>query len=166
MVRVIRYPSERPDLPMSRHTPTRRSVLKTVGVATAGLFAFSGAAAADSDGCEKTERHTVRVEVVDSRTGEPVPQYAMSIDGGLFDHEDHYTGSEEEGVLYLHLTDGEYTLRAASYPEFMHGFERVTVDGKDRCVTIELPPGPEYDYDDVEADEEGADADETSTSSL
>lgn len=106
---------------MSRHTHTRRSVLNTVSVATTGLFAFSGSAAADSDGCEKNERHTVRVEVVDSRTGEPVPQYAMSINDGLFDHEDHYTGGEEEGVLYLHLTDGEYALRAASYPSSCTG---------------------------------------------
>lgn len=149
---------------MSRHAHTRRSVLNTFGVATTGLFAFSGSAAADSDGSEKTERHTVRVEVVDSRTGEPVPQYSMSINGGLFDYEDHYTGSEEDGVLYLHLTDGEYVLRAASYPEYMHGVERVTVDGEDRCVTIELPAGPEYDSDD-ETDEEGSDADETSISS-
>lgn len=163
---MIIYLAERPDLPMSRHIHTRRSVLNSFGIAATGLVAFSGSAAADSesDGCEKTERHTIRVEVVDSRTGEPLSQYAMSINGGLFDHEDQYSGSDEEGVLYLHLPDGEYSIRAAAYPEYMHGFEEIVVDGEDSCVTIEVPPGPEYDSDD-ETDEEGADADETPTSS-
>lgn len=141
---------------MSRHTHTRRSVLNSLGIATTGLVAFSGTAAADSEtnDCEKTERHTIRVEVVDRLTGEPLEEYAITLNGGLFTDEDQFSESDEEGVLYLHLPDGEYSIRAAAYPEYMHGFEDIVVDGEDSCVTIEVPPGPQYDHDSVDDDTE------------
>lgn len=123
---------------MSSRNHTRRTVLRTFGIVSVGGVLSSGTAIADLHD-EGEETHTIRVTVVDSLTGDRVPEYGLSINGGLV------SGTPfSEGVTCLQLPAGEtFEIRAAAYPEHMHGVRRVEVT-RDKDVTISIPPGPQH----------------------
>lgn len=110
------------------------------------------------------EAHDVRVSVVDSDTGEPVPvgHFGLSIDGGLIPWDED--PCKEKGTVLIRLVDGEYELRAGAYPEWMHGLAPLTVEGEATEITIGVPPGPNYDErDELEPYDPWADDDDSNS---
>lgn len=137
---------------------TRRLFVRTIGLGLGGLvLAGGGHGAAASSPASADETQTVRVAVIDSQTGEPVPEFALTVDTRLIE-----TTTGTDGVARIDLPDGQYDLRAAGYPEYMHAVVEIDVHKSDQDITIELPPGPAYDERD-DRDEGELDTDSDST---
>lgn len=141
---------------MNTHGPNRRSVLRGTGIVTLGS-AWAGTAAGDGEG---TNRVTVRV--VDSRTDDPINDFAISVNGGR-PEADQIRRTDRDGVVEPYLPDGRHGIRAAAYPEYMHGVRTVDLDGEDVCVTIALPPGTAYDDERDETDRKRDEGEHTLT---